>query len=98
DLIVTGVQTCALPICRRQRIAGLLPVPDGDALVLPQRAALARGRAGYLSRAERFFRGRCRRLLRPQSAAVDGGQDRIHHNVPAEIGRASCSERGLIWG
>src|SRR5207244_5182342 len=88
DDLVTGVQTCALPICDSAQAyvrAGVVPggwlaarieaIPGGD-------RGLAQGRSAQA----RFFRGLFHdgRLVR---------KDGIH-----EIGRASCRERGEVEG
>src|SRR2546429_5541978 len=76
DVAVTGVQTCALPICHR-----------------PRNRSGARARSGSRRRKGRFRRrvalrnargGRCRARKRA----------RRYFRGHAEIGRASCRERG----
>src|SRR6516162_11485843 len=46
---------------RRQRDTLVLPVPHGNALVVPQRVPLAGRRSSHLSRGKRFFARRHRR-------------------------------------
>src|SRR5256712_1818175 len=77
DLIVTGVQTCALPICRA----------FAASVGLSARAALLRIEAAKarpdLSRARRAAASAYRRLGRNEEAMAELKQ----------IGRASCRER-----
>src|SRR5207244_5453096 len=91
DDLVTGVQTCALPIYTADRGAregrADPPAPPRD-----RRTPLRRRRVPPYLRVRHRPRGRSHprrrlRLLRGQGGAVPGG----------EIGRASCRERGSMW-
>src|SRR5206468_5099185 len=96
DLIVTGVQTCALPISHlpRHGARDRLLAPDEQVAHPVEDLAADRGR----------------RLRPPREAALrrrDGAGDILRararkgadHVVPirGEIGRASCRERGWMW-
>src|SRR5206468_10186125 len=93
DLIVTGVQTCALPISANLDDAALLIRRDEEA---DARRRL-RGREALHRVGDRAYRGHARRALldEPDGAEVIAA-DRIHFGG-AEIGRASCRERVWIW-
>src|SRR5205823_9455315 len=92
DKLVTGVQTCALPIYRRQTIARFVNLADpiDAAEMLAKRAASQRlvvddhrTHLGFL-------------------AAEGSGAPLIRHRSPrhycvGQIGRASCRERGWVW-
>src|SRR5206468_6781426 len=82
DLIVTGVQTCALPIC----VHGLdrTAVEDRDV-----EQALDQG-VGFL----RLFGGRCLAGADRPDGLVGDDQRLV---LSQEIGRASCRERGEVW-
>src|SRR5206468_9568371 len=97
DLIVTGVQTCALPISVAAALEtaakGSAELTGGAGRIAPARPrALARRRRRELARhgfAERARRLLCRRLGRRGSGGRPGHVD--------EIGRASCRERVRGW-
>src|SRR5438046_8327421 len=79
DWSVTGVQTCALPICI---------LLDAAALLGSRPAQAARVRPGRRS---------------DGAAGVGRGRDQtadavVHADSRAEIGRASCRERGEVTG
>src|SRR5206468_9423892 len=98
DLIVTGVQTCALPISVLDRDIARREVDqtsgDEEGRHLPRTALLQENRGVGDAR-----------------QAADAGADQgaggtavlFRRRVPIEIGRASCRERGVIavgggWG
>src|SRR5437879_9183250 len=86
DTSVTGVQTCALPISRRRRAERA----DGG-----ERGS--RGAAGQRSARELAGRPHRVRPARADAAglrAADARGDRVLAGRSAEIGRASCRERG----
>src|SRR5206468_7424903 len=85
DLIVTGVQTCALPICCRP---GMHPRRrDHEA----RRAELA-GRPRHRTRFQLLLRSRPMALPRAL-CALAALPALLLACSPAEIGRASCRER-----
>src|SRR5205823_10628534 len=97
DKLVTGVQTCALPICRREAPARPLPC-DGEAdRGRVPRSARRRDPRGA-ARAARPPRGASRPALR---AAGRDGRDSYQiatvRTTATKIGRASCRERVEIW-
>src|SRR5206468_7166657 len=94
DLIVTGVQTCALPIYGSARPCAAVEVED---------AARAGGVDDRARRAAPLDQDRLRdrQLARGDRVVVRAGGDRNRVVVPVratgghvEIGRASCRERG----
>src|SRR5206468_6045243 len=95
DLIVTGVQTCALPIC--VTVFEALKAYDqlkaaGTAIRVIDLYSVAPVDAAALVRAGRATGGR---LITVEDHYAGGG---IGDAVAAEIGRASCRERVWIWG
>src|SRR5205085_5682983 len=86
DLTVTGVQTCALPICGRPRDG---PPADSRKLAVIRAA----GRRGAGPRRPRRVlnssQGGGLVELRGRTAVVTGGAS----GIGREIGRASCRER-----
>src|SRR5207248_8857353 len=93
DRTVTGVQTCALPIYRRHRLLGIVgPVRErkigrGDDL---------HGAQGAIDRA---WPPSCPVNDNGQKDGKDPrGQKAQGWRDDEEIGRASCRERGEIWG
>src|SRR5207244_5938266 len=89
DDLVTGVQTCALPICLllRRELRRLTRVEaDGDELELA--SGVER------ERAQRPYEAVQHERAEHRTAVVDERQD--HRPLP-EIGRASCRERGEMW-
>src|SRR5205085_9195589 len=94
DLTVTGVQTCALPICGDRPAAaggGGRVRPAAEAAGVTESAAHDLGVAGP---------GRQPGLLArtaPQ-AALAGRPLRLGRLRRRQIGRASCRERGSGWG
>src|SRR5206468_7269384 len=88
DLIVTGVQTCALPIWWRTRLsnptqAGRFVPEQGNKLSLHRRE----GRTGKDGGRDEPSSTEERRCL------LDSAGDSDYYTVGAEIGRASCRER-----
>src|SRR3546814_9728915 len=93
--LVTGVQTCALPICRRR--GWFAPPP------LPPRRRWSRW-SGYSSsdagsvQAIQARRAESQRILVPEAVGGDAG---LHVGdegfAVAELGRASCRERGCKY-
>src|SRR5215813_3403744 len=71
-----GARLRARDIC--QRAPQLLSVLQRDALLYPQRAALARGGAGNLSRAQRLFSRRVVRLRAAQPVAQGRSAPGLH--------------------
>src|SRR5206468_9593675 len=91
DLIVTGVQTCALPIFLRGRRSHLAHPGGGGSARLPVRPSVEpRGRASPRDARERLVRGPRRargRMTAPVTFYF------VRHGESEEIGRASCRER-----
>src|SRR5206468_7557857 len=90
DLIVTGVQTCALPICE-------LTLFDPELGARPQvvvgnKLDLAESREN-LARVEHEIRRRGLEFF-GISAATGAGTRELVARLCAQIGRASCRERG----
>src|SRR5207253_4353040 len=87
---VTGVQTCALPICHRSR----LPAPASR-----QSQALDHRAVEVLLTLQQALDPSQEhpRLSALDDAVVIGARER-HDLGRAEIGRASCRERVEIWG
>src|SRR5256714_5136998 len=86
DKLVTGVQTCALPISRRTRHgraarSQLVDVPDRGSRRL--RGGLSRRRQSHVER---------RSLLRPRRRA-ERGRRRLHRSGGRRVG-----EEGWSWG
>src|SRR5205823_11290099 len=91
DKLVTGVQTCALPICRRGRArrqdARPRDAPPGGARAPdPLAGAQARRLAAPLRRGAPRARGG------GEATLIDSGPNEERD----QIGRASCRERGEI--
>src|SRR5207253_4559730 len=84
---VTGVQTCALPICTTARRAGRNRSPRS--LPLPS--------SHHASRSSRSLKrlARRRRAAAPVSRRIASG---LRGQAAREIGRASCRERGEVTG
>src|SRR5206468_7596636 len=93
DLIVTGVQTCALPI---SVVAGL--VADHLAVTADDRRRT--GHAGDLAVVERLEPAGAGAAVAGRGVAVVALLARAHLAVAAvlEIGRASCRGRGEMCG
>src|SRR2546430_11939129 len=83
DLTVTGVQTCALPIC-----IGALERGAGEQV---QSVAIAEPPVEV----DRILERPAQRLRLPATAVARAVRPREHRR---EIGRASCRERGEISG
>src|SRR5206468_4788987 len=97
DLIVTGVQTCALPICGLVLLVspreGMNPGGDrkgrgGEAAVKP----IDRQQRGAVEEELEDVTARRRRAHLRIDPVVE--RDRAGHD---EIGRASCRERVEVW-
>src|SRR5207244_10223265 len=88
DDLVTGVQTCALPICRRAGMLVRLNVPSVNQIgALTSRGTVTIGGSTAISGLDTTFSGwGCP----PAGTGVAGAA------VP-KIGRASCRERGWRW-
>src|SRR5206468_4744626 len=85
DLIVTGVQTCALPIWLRQSVEGVQALELAGhfpSIVLEWRGGVPEG---YLWHGEGL------------TARYDLPAIETARNMFTEIGRASCRERGVNW-
>src|SRR5205823_6981757 len=90
DKLVTGVQTCALPISKASRDAG------GD-LVADEAAEIRR--AGGQRLGERARHTLVQVLNEGRIAeALGSGKRRLSSERPKKIGRASCRERVEITG
>src|SRR5207247_7289154 len=85
DPLVTGVQTCALPI---------LGVPEGAGSVTPGNPARRPVGARSLARAAR---GAARRSARGQAVRPRRALRIRREGRGLEIGRASWRERGEVW-
>src|SRR5207247_5768204 len=91
DPLVTGVQTCALPI-----------YPPGDATALARGAAhMALDRRYRAQVLDRAVRPHVRPAVEERRARPAGAQDRPSlgdqpRRAGGQIGRASCRERGCI--
>src|SRR5207248_5636637 len=94
---VTGVQTCALPISQLQ-IAGHFSPPFRPLEEMPNEEIASRIRAAkpdvvFVSfgcpKAEKWMAAHYESLDVPVLIGVGG---------TIEIGRASCRERGVVWG
>src|SRR5206468_8966131 len=81
DLIVTGVQTCALPISHRLHL---------HLLVIEVAQLRAYRRSSHFARLPDFFQ-------RDSGAVNDWAGPHDDLIVFREIGRASCRERGEVW-
>src|SRR5206468_9742708 len=91
DLIVTGVQTCALPIS----VPRLLALPRGDRLPRRRRVVHLDGGAAPKAprgRREGHLASACGREAHGELASQHG---RLEYQ-PQEIGRASCRERASV--
>src|SRR5690606_40939245 len=91
DFHVTGVQTCALPICAQVLLGELAELLRDRRERVEVRARLPRRGDGRGERVHErvHVRGVEVVLLVPGG----GGED----DVGEEIGRASCRERGSVW-
>src|SRR5206468_9799217 len=87
DLIVTGVQTCALPISARSG-----PERGGPLYGRPEHSARGRQMAGG------GFRPFGNRLADRQRSRHPRGDRPTRRRGQGEIGRASCRERGWMGG
>src|SRR5207244_7355937 len=81
DDLVTGVQTCALPIWRARDRSHCERAPVEEVLVLHMDDGRARPQRGSASGRER----------------ADTTLEAPMHDHALEIGRASCRERGWRW-
>src|SRR5206468_9216308 len=91
DLIVTGVQTCALPICPRYDPSGRMAL-----LARTYRGPLGRSRRHepFARAATSFMRWQAERgVLRP----IDGTPPGSRWWRAVKIGRASCREGVWVW-
>src|SRR3546814_8526450 len=89
--LVTGVQTCALPIDRAEPLAAPLPVPTSRGLPPPGKKDQAMEDASLrpATRPNLYVPRRSSRIALHAPAAILN-MPRRHHQ---EIGRASCRER-----
>src|SRR5206468_6048262 len=87
DLIVTGVQTCALPIWIGK---GERAFATAEQLGMRLCDKRPRYRFDHAAGGER--------ALGAAGAKLDRAEDRLARRHTAKIGRASCRERGEIWG
>src|SRR5690606_39988821 len=93
DFHVTGVQTCALPICRsrpckvgRQRT----PIAELDFSFWTSASLLAKPRKTAAPLVSRRLRGCPRRIYTPAHREFDS---KLGRPAKMKIGRASCRER-----
>src|SRR5688572_32443168 len=86
DLTVTGVQTCALPICRGRTSREESPASRRHPWIFDCRLAAARGR-------RRMVCGLPRRTAPRSDRAAAALGAVAHLSTGGEIGRASCRER-----
>src|SRR3546814_17708836 len=102
--LVTGVQTCALPIDKAEPLAAPLPVPTSRGLPPPGRKDQAMEDASLrpATRPNLYVPRRSSRIALHAPAAILN-MPRRHHQATLgnaahhEIGRASCRERGCPY-
>src|SRR5690606_40332048 len=93
DFHVTGVQTCALPISTRPPFSPLRCLAVAVILLLVVLGARGSVAAQGAWIAEWHVVGDSSEFLSPDELAL---LHRLDREVPEEIGRASCRERGWI--
>src|SRR5206468_5135357 len=95
DLIVTGVQTCALPIFER------LHSPQARAPLVRAHLSAARGAAKQASAKTKNIgqppKDAFVSPVRTSTGLLIASEPRLGSKHMVEIGRASCRERGEKW-